>query len=670
MINITTDNYFATVKRLKKEDFPDALKDAHAMIVKGTQNGKEWDTYLRKPEAKRMVEIVFQKLSEYMKEEFLDGTSNGKKNTNPFSRIRTEIYFIKKLLSFNNSTISKKWLDIFIDELQCKINMKDITADSPAVDAIREIQKIVVDKYNQMNGSTEKLELKAETIERLNTVVEKYEQSILPQKPKDRLDGLSDTTEGNEVEVISSTDLANTEFKTIGFKDKWLAFIGDPSPGFSAMVFGMPKMGKSYLCIDFASYLAKNHGKVLYISKEEYGSPTLKKKLDDKQAASGNLDFAGSLPNNLSDYQFVFIDSVTSMKLSPADLQELKGKYPAVSFIYVFQVTKAGSARGTNEYMHNVDVVIQIPERGRAVQFGRFNQGGEMDIFSKDQSLSLSMQNNVSMLDGIKKKTMKETYPAWTTPAHLNPKDHEDLKTIYRLYKDGKLKEAMQFASMDCDTVIREEIPPQIWIKMGGQTTKSAESIVKSNQLKKEVREQLDRFREIVNTLSGEKNPNWGTVADLANLHEELGTHLIERYTEHEGYSKSVKEGIKRHSKALKSLITKLTQKISRFVNDAWTLDLIYWKDILTEWNSSYISLKKKQPYKGKDYSDDLRALKSLHEDNVGRKFSDDEFNEIFSLAILRNKAMEKHAIELNNGIMGFLMTMDQITDEWATSNK
>jgi hypothetical protein len=30
-----------------------------------------------------------------------------------------------------------------------------------------------------------------------------------------------------------------------------------------------------------------------------------------------------------------------------------------------------------------VDVVIEIPEKGKAVQFGRYNQGGEMDIFGE-----------------------------------------------------------------------------------------------------------------------------------------------------------------------------------------------------------------------------------------------------------------------------------------------
>lgn len=42
---------------------------------------------------------------------------------------------------------------------------------------------------------------------------------------------------------------------------------------------------------------------------------------------------------------------------------------------------KDGNFRGKNEFQHDVDVVIEVPEQGKAVQFGRYNQGGEMNIF-------------------------------------------------------------------------------------------------------------------------------------------------------------------------------------------------------------------------------------------------------------------------------------------------
>jgi hypothetical protein len=31
-------------------------------------------------------------------------------------------------------------------------------------------------------------------------------------------------------------------------------------------------------------------------------------------------------------------------------------------------------------------VVIEVPERGKAIQFGRFNQGGEIEIFANEYS--------------------------------------------------------------------------------------------------------------------------------------------------------------------------------------------------------------------------------------------------------------------------------------------
>lgn len=181
--------------------------------------------------------------------------------------------------------------------------------------------------------------------------------------------------------VMSSVDFARLQFDSLGFTGKWLDFIGDPAQGFTAMVFGRPKMGKSYLCIDFAGYLSRNHGKVLYVAKEEKLDATLQKKLNDTNVKHPNLFVSDYLPGNLSDFDFVFIDSVNKMELQPNDLEALKSNYPDVSFIYVFQTTKEGNFRGSNHFQHDVDVVIEVPEKGKAIQNGRFNQGGELDIF-------------------------------------------------------------------------------------------------------------------------------------------------------------------------------------------------------------------------------------------------------------------------------------------------
>jgi predicted ATP-dependent serine protease len=151
-------------------------------------------------------------------------------------------------------------------------------------------------------------------------------------------------------------------------------------------VYGKPKMGKSYLCIDFAGYLARNHGKVLYVAKEEGLDMTLQKKLNDKAVAHPNLFVSSYLPTSLDGYDFIFLDSVNRLGLEPTDLNKLKAANATKSFIFIFQSTKDGNFRGANSFQHDVDVVIEVPEKGKATQMGRFNQGGEVAIFDPQYS--------------------------------------------------------------------------------------------------------------------------------------------------------------------------------------------------------------------------------------------------------------------------------------------
>lgn len=194
------------------------------------------------------------------------------------------------------------------------------------------------------------------------------------------LNGIDEVSQsGNK--LMSSMDFADMKFNSIGLTDKWCELMGDPAPGFTAMVFGKPKTGKSYLCVEFAGYLARNHGKVLYVAREEGLDKTLQIKLNDKNVKHENLFVSDFLPEDLSEYNFIFLDSVNKLGLSAQDLDVLCKSNPGKSFIFVFQTTKDGNFRGKNEFQHDVDVVIEVAEKGKAIQFGRYNQGGEMSIF-------------------------------------------------------------------------------------------------------------------------------------------------------------------------------------------------------------------------------------------------------------------------------------------------
>ena len=146
----------------------------------------------------------------------------------------------------------------------------------------------------------------------------------------DDLFGQKKSLNGSEDEegalIVSSGELLKMDFQTIGLKGKYLELIGDPSIGFTAMVYGLPKSGKSTMCLDFANHLASNHGKVLYCAVEEGFGYTLKEKIERLGAQHASLYITDRVPENLSDYQFVFIDSVSKAGME---------KTPSGNFIHL-----------------------------------------------------------------------------------------------------------------------------------------------------------------------------------------------------------------------------------------------------------------------------------------------------------------------------------------------
>lgn len=188
----------------------------------------------------------------------------------------------------------------------------------------------------------------------------------------------------NKGTVISSTQLAGMEFETLSLTGEYKDLIGIPSKNFSAMVYGMPGSGKTTWCIRFAKYLAQYHGlKVLFATIEEGINHTAAEKLKRLQAAHVNLSIADYMPDNLSTYHVVFIDSINSFRYSTDDLRALRNSYPGIIFIYIFQVTKEGKFKGSQEYEHDVDVVIRA-EDGVVSTVGsknRFGAGASMRLW-------------------------------------------------------------------------------------------------------------------------------------------------------------------------------------------------------------------------------------------------------------------------------------------------
>lgn len=308
---------------------------------------------------------VYNTMKSKIKLELKPETYESLKKLTGSEKVMASIGFIKRYISMNGKPGMKEKAKQLLQQINKAMDKEKITDNDPYIVEIHELKKNL--KSFTTDKSIKVLEIEQATLNGLEGILGCACQNL------NGFDG--------KPAIMNSMDFANMEFDTLGFTGKWFDLIGDPSSNFTAMVFGKPKMGKSYLCIDFAGYLARNHGKVLYVAKEEGLDFTLQQKLNDKNVKHPNLFVASVLPNDLSPYDFIFLDSVTKLGYSPEDLTRLKHKYPSKSFIFIFQSTKDGKFRGANTFQHDVDVVIEVPAKGKAIQMGRFNQGGEIEIF-------------------------------------------------------------------------------------------------------------------------------------------------------------------------------------------------------------------------------------------------------------------------------------------------
>ncbi len=299
------------------------------------------------------------------------------------------VTYIKQYISIHGKKDVKEKTKALLSRIEKAIESGKIPETCPYWNEIQEIKsslesylanksKVPVITENTLNGIMSWMARRQQ-----KKKVAKYLQKIY--EAERGLRGVEPEQEPNlnevpEPTVISSSELAGMDFETIGLKGKYKDLIGDPSVGFSAMVFGLPKSGKSTLCIDFAKYLAENHGKVLYVAIEEGFGYTLKEKFERLGAIHSNLIIAEKLPDDLSPYQFVFIDSVSKARLTSHDLTKLRKDNPKTAFVFIFHTTKEGNFKGQQDFAHDVDVIIEV-ENGVAKSNGRFGVGGSVRVF-------------------------------------------------------------------------------------------------------------------------------------------------------------------------------------------------------------------------------------------------------------------------------------------------
>ncbi len=178
-------------------------------------------------------------------------------------------------------------------------------------------------------------------------------------------------------DVVNSTTIEGKNFDTLDFHGRWEGFLGKPSPDFKFMFYGKPGNGKSTFALQFAGYLSKNLGKsVLYVANEEGFGYTLQEKVKRLNVANSNLYLCDSVPDDLSQFDVVFLDSVNNLGLEPEDLKAMpSGK----AYVYIFQTTKDGNYMGKQEFAHDVDTVVRVENMNAYKDKNRY--GGEIQEF-------------------------------------------------------------------------------------------------------------------------------------------------------------------------------------------------------------------------------------------------------------------------------------------------
>lgn len=285
-----------------------------------------------------------------------------------FSEISTSeiqmlsVGFIKRYISLHGKSGIKDKAKKLATDIEKALEKGTLTEADPYFDKMDEIYKSLYSFVHHGNSSTLKIH-------------ESELNGLMGIIGCDCTPSLSGTGS-----VMSSENMSQASFQTIGLTGKWKDLIGDPAPGFTAMVHGSPKGGKSSLCLMFARYLAEHHGKVLYAAIEEGFNYTFQEKVNRFDAVHPRLFISDSLPSNLSSYDFVFIDSLTKAGMTTQDISRLKKQYPRTSFIFIVQETKGGTFRGSKEIEHEVDIIIKVTD-GSVTSYGRYNQGGEMRLW-------------------------------------------------------------------------------------------------------------------------------------------------------------------------------------------------------------------------------------------------------------------------------------------------
>jgi len=119
--------------------------------------------------------------------------------------------------------------------------------------------------------------------------------------------------------------------------------------------------------------MANDHNfKVLYLAKEEGVSNTIQEKFKRLNAFHPNIYITADMPDDLSYFDLLVIDSVNEMNMSPDDIRKIQLSYPNLSTWQIFKATKEGKFLGLSDFGHLCQAELVCSDGHCQAQKNRF----------------------------------------------------------------------------------------------------------------------------------------------------------------------------------------------------------------------------------------------------------------------------------------------------------
>ena len=195
---------------------------------------------------------------------------------------------------------------------------------------------------------------------------------------------LQDQIQGNQLEqkakkgsFVSASDYRKLSIPTIPMTAEYDYLFGMPSRDFYMTIHGLPGNGKTSFAVKFAQYFNQQHGRVLYLASEQNGIDLAFQEILKKYKASFQIH---TDPKQLTEdhlltafksYDLIILDSATNLGFYPnqiKSLQEQSGK----AVISILQSTKDGKFKGSQEWLHDVDISLKVDNFEVILEKSRF----------------------------------------------------------------------------------------------------------------------------------------------------------------------------------------------------------------------------------------------------------------------------------------------------------